>query len=443
MAFRWSLTLAGLAAYCTPVLAQPAPPPETQAAQAASLEGRAAQLPDIFTGKLELEDYFTPEFLAAVPPAQLRVVMASVLAQHGAPQGIDRVERIDALRGTAYVHFARSVGALKMVLDPAQGGKVSGLLISDFTSVGDSMAIVERELAALPGQTNYLVVRLDGPAPAELHARNPDLALAIGSTFKLYVLAELSDRIERRKMAWDNVSDIDRRSFSSKATEHWPMGAPVTLHSLASWMISVSDNGATDMMIDVLGRDAIGRRLMAIGNSVAERNVPFLNTVEAFALKSPKNDDVRVAFLAAGEAEQGKLLARSADRLTLDAISGELFVGKPLHIDSIEWFASPRDLVRLMNHFRAEKRSEARGIMAINPGISREAAARWQYLGYKGGSEAGVISMSFLLQSKAGRWYAVTGSWNDGSAPVDNEQFAALMRRMVDQIALQDAAIVK
>lgn len=443
MKLRGALMLAIFAACWSPVLAQPASPSEAQASDAVSLESRAAQLPDIFMGKRALEDYFTPEFLAAVPPVQLRTVMASVLAQHGAPLGIDRMERVDALRGTAYVRFARSLGALKMVIDPTQGGKVSGLLISDFASIGDTMAMVEREISALPGQTNYLVARLDGTSPAELHARNPDLALAIGSTFKLYILAELADRIERRKMAWDNVTDIDRKSFSSKATEYWPMGAPVTLHSLASWMISVSDNGATDMLIDVLGRDAIGRRLKVIGNSAADRNIPFLNTVEAFALKSPKNDDIRAAFQAASEAEQAKLLVRAADRLTLDAISGELFVGKPLHIDSIEWFASPRDLVRLMNHFRAEKRSEARGIMAMNPGISREAAARWQYLGYKGGSEAGVISMSFLLQAKSGRWYAVTGSWNDVNAPVDNEKFASLMRRMVDQLALQDPEFAK
>jgi hypothetical protein len=48
--------------------------------------------------------------------------------------------------------------------------------------------------------------------------------------------------------------------------------------------------------------------------------------------------------------------------------------------------------------------------------------------------------MSFLLQSKAGRWYAVTGSWNNLEAPVNNSQFALLMQRLVEQLAKQDAA---
>ena len=73
--------------------------------------------------------------------------------------------------------------------------------------------------------------------------------------------------------------------------------------------------------------------------------------------------------------------------------------------------------------------------MAVNKGVAPASANKWQYLGYKGGSEPGVISMSFLAQSKAGDWYVITGSWNDTTKEVQNEAFAALMARLLDSVA--------
>jgi beta-lactamase class A len=422
-------------ALATPPAALAQANPVSAPAPAVSLGDRAAQLPAVLGGSVGYAEYFTPEFLAAVPPAQLKAVIDGVVAQHGAVQAIDRVEAQDSVRGTVFVRFERSVGRFQMTIDPASGGRVAGLLVTGFTSNDDSIAKIVEEIRSLPGTTNLLITPLGEAQAKPLVAHNPDTVLAIGSTFKLYILAELAAQVQRRKLGWDRVTAVDRKSFSSKATEHWPHGAPVTLHSLASWMISVSDNGATDILLDVLGREAVGKRLVSIGNSAAPRNLPFLNTVEAFALKSDANAALRTQYLAANETEQRRLLDSAADKLTLAEISGEMFIGKPLHIDTIEWFASAHDLARLLDTFRAPAMADARGIMAINPGIARDSTAGWSYLGYKGGSEAGVISMSFLLQSKAGRWYAVTGGWNNVAAPVDNGQFAGLMQRLVDQLA--------
>jgi hypothetical protein len=68
----------------------------------------------------------------------------------------------------------------------------------------------------------------------------------------------------------------------------------------------------------------------------------------------------------------------------------------------------------------------------MNPGVGPAAAANWGYVGYKGGSEPGVISMSFLLQAKDGTWYALSASWNNSAAVVDESRFIALMSRAVD-----------
>lgn len=412
---------------------------QTDAVATPTLEDRAKQLPALLRGEISADVYFTPEFLAAVPAAQIRAISATMLAEHGAPAIFERLEPVDGSNGTAYIAFAKSIGQFQITVDPRQGGRVSGLLATSFAAKNDSMAAIMDAFRALPGETNLLVTRHEGDVIQERVAHHPDRALAIGSTFKLYILAELAEQANRQKFRWDAVTPVNRRSFSSAASERWPLGAPVTLHTLASWMISVSDNAATDILIDRLGRDAIGKRLVNIGNSAPERTLPFLNTVEAFALKSQTNDALRQRYLAASEAEQRRMLDSAANQLTLVAIDQSAFVGKPLHIDSIEWFANARDIARLLIHFRDPAHATARSVMAINPGVSADAAKRWAYVGYKGGSESGVISMSYLLQSRAGHWYTATASWNNKDAPVDNNLFAQLMHRLIDQLAADDA----
>src|SRR3546814_8747417 len=71
-----------------------------------------------------------------------------------------------------------------------------------------------------------------------------------------------------------------------------------------------------------------------------------------------------------------------------------------------------------MIDLRARGSEQALAAMAINNGVGPVAAADWSYLGYKGGSENGVLSMSLLGQRKSdGKWFVVTASWNNQKAP--------------------------
>jgi hypothetical protein len=198
-------------------------------------------------------------------------------------------------------------------------------------------------------------------------------------------------------------------------------------------MISVSDNAATDELIRVLGRDAVEQKLATIGHSAPDKALPLLTTVEAFALKS--NSALRTRFEQASEEQQRDILVNEAAALGYDRIDLSQLGSGPVAINSIEWFASPADIALLMNHLRHIDSKTAFDILAVNRGIAPASAAKWQYFGYKGGSEPGVISMSFLAQSKAGDWYAISGSWNNPAAEVDNAAFAALMGRLVDNAA--------
>lgn len=394
------------------------------------LDQRVQQLDALLKNQLPLEDYFAASFLDAVPPAQFKTILESIVAQQGQP-----LFQVSSLtRGehgvTVQYAFERGVANIELDISAATPNKVVGLMITGFTATNDSIDKVAEEINALPGQKGFLVAELDDAGNAKtIVSQYADKQFAIGSTFKLYILAELANQVRAGERTWSDVAPLAHRSFSSAGTRGWPKDSPATLHTLAGWMVSVSDNSATDSLLFALGREAVERRLASIGHSDPDKTLPFLSTVEAFALKA--NAPLRERFLKASEAAQRDLLDKESAALTLDKIDNETLSKGPTAIDTIEWFASPTDLLWLLSHLKAQQNDEALAIMGINPGLSPAAAKKWRYVGYKGGSEPGVISMSFLLQSPSGKWTVVTGSWNNAVADVDNAKFAGLMERLV------------
>src|SRR5439155_8727945 len=119
-------------------------------------------------------------------------------------------------------------------------------------------------------------VRLGPARPGPLLAAAPDEPLAIGSSFELWVLAELAREVESGKRKLDDVVLLceDALSHPSGFFYTWSAGAPVTLHTLASLMISQSDNTATDMLVRMLGREPIESVFAEIGHAHAAQNVP-------------------------------------------------------------------------------------------------------------------------------------------------------------------------
>lgn len=429
--------LAFLLAVPFAVLSVPAsanePAKAAQETPATPLDLRIGQLVPVLNGKLALEEFFTSSFLTAVPPAQFKAISESFLQQYGAVVSIASVQRHGESSATLQVEYEKAIATIDITIETARPNKVAGLLAKGFALKGDSIEKIKADFSALPGSSGFIVQKLANEGIATLHSSNADRQFATGSTFKLYVLAELASQVAAGQRRWSDVVPIGVRNFSSSATQNWPLETPVTLQTLATWMISVSDNAATDALMRELGREAIESKLATIGHSAPDKALPMLTTVEAFALKS--NPALRQRFEKADEAGQRELLAIERAALSYGAIDMSKLGSGPVAIDSVEWPASPTDTALLLNNLRRTNSQTARDIMAVNPGIGPAAASKWRYLGYKGGSEPGVISMSFLAQSKTGDWYAISGSWNNPAKDVDNASFVQLMTRLVDAIA--------
>lgn len=408
--------------------------PTTQTA----FDRRAAQLVDLFGGKIAYADYFDPHFQTAVPEPQFKTFIAGLIAQYGNPVAIDRTTRTHGRSGTVLLRFEKGVATVLLDVGATADERVTGLRVTGVTVPDDSFDKIAAEITALPGRTGFLVAELDAAAIRPVASAHADEQFAVGSTIKLYILDELAAQVAAGKRRWSDVVPLSHFSFSSAATANWPANTPVTLQTLANWMISVSDNGATDTLIHLIGREAIEARMRAAGHEDPSRNIPLLTTVEAFALKGDNFADLRPLFVRGDDAAQRKLIEGNRKRLTLANVDGVSFTEGPRFIDSLGWFASPNDIARLMVDLRARRSKPLLAAMAINNGVGPVAAADWIYLGYKGGSENGVLSMSLLGQRKSdGKWFVATASWNNPDANVEAEQMAGLVTRLLALAANQ------
>lgn len=403
--------------------------PVASPADAALLEQRAEQAMAVIAGQKPAADVFARGFLAAVPEVELHTLNTTLEAQYGRFLGVSAVEPSEPYAASITLRYERGTGKGQMRLAPQSPHKITGLLLNDFTVANDSPAKITSDLKALPGEISVLYAPLDA-RQKPIIAINTHRQMAVGSAFKLYVLSALAREVEAGRLQWKDVVPLSVKSFPSGTMQSWPLGTPVTIETLATMMISVSDNTATDQLMAVVGRDAVEAELLRSGHSAPAKTLPFLTTLELYALKG--DDALGDAYANASETAQRRQLAAIDARSQGNPanITPPRFT-EPHAIDTIEWFASAEDLRKILARLQASPDPAVRKIMAIAPGTPEPIAERWNYIGFKGGSEPGVLNVSWLLQDKAGAWHVLVISWNNPEAVLDEEALELLAMRIM------------
>src|SRR5262249_12801577 len=159
-------------------------------------------------------------------------------------------------------------------------------------------------------------------------------------------------------------------------------------------------NTAADHLLYFLGRKAVEAELRATRHARPALDTPFLSTRELFILKIGLAPDEVDRYLKLPEARRRDYLDKTlATRPPSTDLTGSWTTAR--RIEKIEWFASAEDLCRTMAALwtRAQDKKTARvlDLLAKNPGLPIDAKV-WPYVGFKGGSEPGVINMTYLLR---------------------------------------------
>ncbi|MEG3145393.1 serine hydrolase [Sphingomonas sp. RT2P30] len=431
--------LLALVLVAAPLAAQaqsPAAPATASVTPLPALGERAGQLVTLLNGGGDSATLFAPAFLAQVPDAQIRAISGQLRERLGKAVAVAAIDAVQPNAARIRITYERGVVSMNLAVEAAAPNRIIGLLITGTTATEASLDAVVAALKAEPGLTGFTLARLGDGAPVAALALDAERPAAIGSAFKLAILAELIRATNAGERHWDDLVTLDGSPLPGGLYTAKPAGTKVTLRELSEKMISVSDNSATDILLALVGRTKVEAMLPVIGWHDAARNRPMLSTLDMFKLKGLQGGALGRRWATLDEKGRRALLGGEIAAAPLSAIDPQLFRdGKPLMLE-LEWFASAADMARTMDWIRRNTESgagaEARRILAINSGIGPAAASAWAYVGYKGGSEPGVISMNFLLQAKDGGWYALSASRNDAAAAVDEGRFVTLMTRAVE-----------
>ena len=425
MRFLLPISLA-LCAVATPATAQETE--QSSAENTTMLQSRADDVVAWLEGETGASEIFAPSFLAQVPEPQLNAINAQLQAQYGAIQSLDSVTPNGAYNGQIVLRFEKALGSGLIAIDPQAPNQISTLLLRSFEPVGeDSVEKLSADLQALPGSTSAYFGPVDGTNPVFAH--NTQQHFAIGSTFKLYVLSALAQSIAAGERDWSDVVPLSVKSFPSGRMQDWPQGAPATLQTYATMMISISDNTATDQLIATLGREAIEAEVTRVGHTAPSKTFPFMTTREMFLMKGGDKDRL-ARFAAASDSEQAEILASIKDSDATEEDLMRTFTGGPTAID-VEWLANMDDLRGLLSMLSSYEDDTARKVMAIHTSMSEDQREKWAYVGYKGGSEPGVLNLTWLLQDKEQQWHMLSLSWNNPEQALDDGALQLISQRIL------------
>ncbi len=126
---------------------------------------------------------------------------------------------------------------------------------------GALLAIAQR----FPGDVGVYVHHIESGMETGI---DEDTPYGMASTYKVPILVELMTHVEAGDLSLDDriaVEAEDQHIGSGLLSTLWAPGIEMSLRNIATFMIILSDNSATDMLIDRLGADQITARMRSLG----------------------------------------------------------------------------------------------------------------------------------------------------------------------------------
>ncbi len=269
---------------------------------------------------------------------------------------------------------------------------------------------------------------------------NADLVLPIGSSFKFWILATLAEQVEQGILSWEQVVVIEEpyKSVPGGDLRYALDGTEYTLRYLAERMMQKSDNTATDHMLHLAGRENVETMMATtIGIADPSPNLPLISTRELAMLKFAYPTDKLDAYYAADIDEQRRILAEEIAAIPYSALA-DIDQTAPLEIDRVEWFANRDDLARTMVWLW--EASQREGLLPVKEIIALETQLAfdgelWPYVGFKGGSEMGVLAGSWIMQRADDRMFVFTIGFRNETGEVNTPGAVAAMEMVRDAMA--------
>lgn len=372
---------------------------------------------------------FTPNALATTPASQVQSLLETVRTAHPGSIVIEPITVTPtSFRGQIGIAGNPGSGRYLSFTVKYASGLIDSFSLSTYyldafwtTTENRTLTMTQafEKLAAITPGTSLLVARIQDHRCVPIKELNATTLRSTGSIFKAWVLGALGQAINDGVIAPDTriplvASEVVRNSVLG--TE--PLGTVFPLSDMATAMMGISDNTATDHIHELVGRPRLEAIVRQYNHSAPDRLTPFLSINEMFNLFAGVTPAQAAAYRDGSEAFQRDFL--NTVLVPLGPVSG-FGDNHRATFFSAAWMASPMDVCAAMAGMR-RMNDASPGFRMIDQAFSSESVVvflrnRWERVWFKGGSLANfglrVLTYAWMLESDSRGAYVVVSMHND------------------------------
>jgi len=184
-------------------------------------------------------------------------------------------------------------------------------------------------VASFKGKVSLFAKNLD---TGETYGLNPDERVRTASTIKIAVMIEAFARVAEGKAKWTEevVLTKEKKVSGSGILNELSDGLKLTLRDAVNLMMMISDNTATNLVLDVLTTDAVNARMESLGFKQIKLMRKVGSGGESTAGKDPENKKYglgmstpREMVLVMEKLERGEVVSPTASKEMIDLMKRE------------------------------------------------------------------------------------------------------------------------
>jgi len=308
------------------------------------------------------------------------------------------------------------------------------------------------EFLTMSSQPALLVGRIDSSDQCVVvEGRNEAAARATASIFKIWVLGGVAEAVESGSV---RIAQIVPRTDAEEApggpVANEPNNTPFRVMELAELMLGISDNTATDLLHELVGRDALDPIPAAFGHAQPGLLRPLLNISETFHLLFSVPFAEANGYQNGSESAQAEFVTDTLEPLGSFAANGGGFNNAEL-TTTVTWRASPLDICNAFARHRtwtigsdeALLVERALGAGVAQPNIRNE----WDRVWYKGGTliveadpgnpgfEQVVLTHAWMLENEGSDPWVVVALSNGPTDDIDGFDVQSITGRIFELLA--------
>ena len=216
-----------------------------------------------------------------------------------------------------YLTFLLLFPAVTGVAQPNDSGLLREKMASQIRRIADGMR----------GVAGILVVDI---TTGERFALNPSMQFPQGSAIKIPILMEVFRQAHEGRFSMNDLRQVERRfqvGGSGIMGEFLPHSSQLSIYDLCVLMIVLSDNSATNLLIDLVGMERVNATLLSLGCNATRLQRVMMDTQASASNRenlSTPEDAARIMMAL----YQGTFVSRTVSDSILDVLRKP----KPGHI---------------------------------------------------------------------------------------------------------------